>query len=477
MLLRYLKRTINNSVAELRKMKKYFIMAVAALAAFSGCSSDDESSKGGGKSVSQFTATIESADGVDGEDKHPMNWSAIDRINVNGKLYTTASTTGTGIFTAVDGAATAVDGKYVALYPSNLTLSGTTLTLPETQTYDASANGIGYVPMVAVSTNTELEFKNICADLSIKVASGTVKKIKVTADKNLCGDFTLNTSTYAITAGEGDYKSVFLDCSAANDGAGVTADNTTFNIAIPPQVYGHLIIYLSADGTTYNEAMATKSSAGLGLIARKQIYSINYGRNAVQLWAGGPFFATMNMGQFYEYTNQHNNWYNVDNVGELFQWGGTCARRGSRGLEGSDDYSKSKIDIAGTSDDVATVSWGNAWRMPRAEELDDLMDRTCTISTWMDGFHNQYAPGCQLVGYKFEGKDGVYINKSVFFPAAGYGSDGSGNVIGKGETGGYWSSMPEDEAAQCISFHSGSKMASSESRWYAYSVRAVLNKK
>jgi len=56
------------------------------------------------------------------------------------------------------------------------------------------------------------------------------------------------------------------------------------------------------------------------------------------------------------------------------------------------------------SDDVATVKWGNKWRMPSKEEFDELRNR-CTW-TWIR--RNGYN------GYKVTGPNG----KSIFLPAA-----------------------------------------------------------
>lgn len=347
-------------------MKKYLYMAVAAIAAFSSCSSDDivngNGNDNGNAKAPVFTATIEGeatsrtalVEGSTAGKLTKVAWVSEDKVNINGSAYTAAPGTEdatTATLTIADGetAPEAVDGKYYAVYPSTITFDASTqtLTLPATQTYDATTNGIGNVPMVAVSENTELQFKNICTVLAIKVAEGTVKAIKVMADgKALSGDFTLDTETSSITATSGE-NYVVLECGTA-----VTADNTTFYVAIPPQEYSSLQIYLSEDGSTYKEAMATKKAAGLGTLERNKIFPITYAKNAVQLWADGPYFATTNVGGTQKY-----------------QWGATAA--GDEGTANSGDY-----DL---EHDTAYKLWGSAWRMPTNDEYVALVSN-CTMN-------------------------------------------------------------------------------------------------
>lgn len=376
-----------------------------------------------------------------------MNWVSTDKVNVHGAVYTVTpgtkdATTATLTYYS-ETAPEAVGGKYYAVYPSTIAFntSTQTITLPATQTYDATANGIGNVPMVAVSETKELQFKNICAVLAVKVASGTVKAIKVMADKkNLSGDFTLDPSTSAITATTTGSNTVVLDC-----GEGVSADNTTFYIAIPPQEYSSLQIYLSADGSTYKEAMATKVPAGLGTLARNKIYPITYAKNAVQLWADGPYFATMNVGETA-----------VGGKTAKYAWGATSA---------DGDPNAETNNNAGTYDldhDTAYKIWGSAWRMPTQAEF-EAMSSNCSLD------YNS--------GFIFKGKNG-YNSAKVSFP---------GEYVGQSVTAQYWTSsvagdgnvyhgefqlyQSGDTSFEC---DGGSKPVVDNSTVYKYFVRAVL---
>ena len=78
--------------------------------------------------------------------------------------------------------------------------------------------------------------------------------------------------------------------------------------------------------------------------------------------------------------------------------------------------------ILDQEDDAATVNMGGSWRMPTAEEQQELIDEcTWTWTTLND-----------VNGYNVEGPNG----NSIFLPAAGYRGDGDLFVVG--EDGFYW---------------------------------------
>ena len=84
------------------------------------------------------------------------------------------------------------------------------------------------------------------------------------------------------------------------------------------------------------------------------------------------------------------------------------------------DY-KTTID---EQDDVATVNWGGAWRMPTQEEYDELRIKCKWIWTVLNG----------KKGYNVIGLNG----NSIFLPAAGYMYGSS--LLDAGSLGSYWSS-------------------------------------
>lgn len=419
------------------------MMAVAAIAVLSSCSSDndiinDNDNKNHNENnkveAPIFTATIESEvvtrTILVGGTK--VNWSNGDKIKINGVEYTTTSTEGTATFTTAGTAPEAIGGKYIAVYPSSIELNAATatVTLPAIQNYDTQTNGISNVPMAAVSTSTALNFKNVCAMLAVTITSGTVKKIKVTADKkNLSGNFILNLTNLSFTSSTGS-NSVVLDCDS-----GVSANNTTFYIAIPPQEYSSLQIYISSDGTTYKEAMATKKAAGLGTLARNTIYPINYEKNAVQLWEDGPYFATVNVGETTETGKSH-----------TYKWGATEAG-------GSQNDSSYDLDH-----DTAYKVWGSAWRMPTHDEFTELNQKKSSVT---------YGVNNGIYGYTFAGASGY---GSIFFPV-------TSNVVG-GEAI-FWSATLDSGSAYCLFLKnaSGLQFVRTDDKGYCnqvFYVRAVL---
>ena len=173
-------------------MKKYIFMAVAAIAALSSCSSDEEFEQNQtDKQALVFTATMENSEGsratFDNTDKCAA-WEAGDQISINGKKYSAQEAGTTTTFEADNEGATGT--TYHAYFPADL-YDGTTAKLPTTQTYK---EGKFNMPMYAESTTTTLEFKNLCAVLAIKITRDdikTLKSIKVASDKKMNGTFTV----------------------------------------------------------------------------------------------------------------------------------------------------------------------------------------------------------------------------------------------------------------------------------------------
>ncbi|MCQ2056984.1 MAG: hypothetical protein MJY75_02105, partial [Bacteroidaceae bacterium] len=274
-------------------MKKYFFMAVAAIAALNSCSRDNEFEQiQTGSQGLVFTATMENSEATratfDNTGKCAA-WEADDQISINGKKYSAQGAGTTTTFKA-DGEG-ATGETYNAYFPADL-YDGTTATLPAIQNYE---EGEFNMPMYAKSTTTELEFKNLCAVLAVKVTSAdiaTLKSIKVASDQKMNGKFTV-LDNKAVIADENGTNVVVL---ASFRQLTLTEEGTTFYIAIPAQEYKYLNIFLSADGKTYTQAMATKKAAGLGDITRSKIFNIDYENNATKLWKGDLFIADCNVG-------------------------------------------------------------------------------------------------------------------------------------------------------------------------------------
>ena len=433
-------------------MKKLFFMAVAAIAALSSCTSDNELelNQNTGKEALTFTATMEDSEATRvtfDNDESCAVWEVNDQISINGVSYSAQTAGTTSTFTATTTGEEAEGPTYNAYFPADL-YDGTTATLPAIQTYTA---GKFNMPMYAESSTTELAFKNLCAVLAIKVTSAdiaTLKSIKVASDKKMNGKFTVTDNAAVINDEEGT-NVVVLESSEAIT---LTSEGTTFYIAIPAQTYQYLNIFLSADGKTYTQAMATKKATGLGAIARSKIFNIDYAKNATKMWEGNLFIADCNVGATSE---------NV--YGGLYTWGGTKDARVSY----TDDHNTTNTGEGNltNTEDTATKLWGSKWRMPTQAELEGLFANCDVAWTNVNGIN----------GNRFTGK-GDYASNSIFLPATG-NCDKDKTPGGQGTNGHYWSSTPSGrDYALFMFFKSGSKTPTWTSRVEGKSVRAVLAK-
>ncbi len=169
----------------------------------------------------------------------------------------------------------------------------------------------------------------------------------------------------------------------------------------------------------------------------------------VQLWEGGPYWATTNVGA-----------ENPEDCGLYFWWGDTIgyscegnawvASDGSSsnfsfisfGPEDSPTYGKDNftlksegwITAAGvlaSEHDAAHVHWGGAWRMPMKNEHSALLSNCDWTWTTRNGVN----------GYVVRGR-GDFAAFCIFLPAAGsgYGT----RLGGVGSYGCYWSSVPSE---------------------------------
>lgn len=124
-----------------------------------------------------------------------------------------------------------------------------------------------------------------------------------------------------------------------------------------------------------------------------------------------------------------------------------------------DEY-KDTLTILQDTNDIATIEWGGAWRLPTDEELTELRLQCTWASVTLNGEH----------GYSVTGPNG----NSIFLPAAGY-MDAS-EVIAAGEQGNYWSKSSwifNQSKSWAIYFDADSKDHSHCDRYLGLTVRPV----
>ena len=169
------------------------------------------------------------------------------------------------------------------------------------------------------------------------------------------------------------------------------------------------------------------------------LYAV-WDRSKVQLWEGGPYWATTNIGAeepweagYYfwwgdtiGYKWENNAWVTSDGLSTGSPFGGeykpTCAMPSTLKNEGWITADNTLT----LEKDAAHVKWGDAWRMPTLQDFKDLCSKCDWVRTSMN----------DVDGFVVSGK-GNYATNSIFLSDTGYGK---GNLIERGDSGYYWSS-------------------------------------
>ncbi|MBQ0080114.1 MAG: hypothetical protein KBS95_00995 [Alistipes sp.] len=369
-----------------------------------------------------------------------------------------------------------IEGPYLAYFPSNL-YNGTSTTLPSEISEKWSEEKFN-MPMYAYSTDTNLEFKNLCGVLKITVKDdliASIKRIRVrSANKAMSGKFVVDKN----------YKAVLNDASATNNTITITyteaiqtdASGKVFYVAVPAQTYQELQIELDPDGTRFITSMTTKASTNIN-IERNKIYPITFSDNAaikgtatatiqgkevnvnwVQLWLGGPKFAEFNVG-----AKQNK----VVDYGGYYCWG-KCIDQDPDG-----HYDEGNTNLSGDRD-TATNMWGSNWRMPTIEEFITLTNNDesgrCSLE-WISNYKDTGVNGILISG------KGKYASNSIFLPAVGCYINQT--IDNRGVDACYWSSTPGGpQGAPILNF--SSDCAETHKFLWRYcgsAVRAVLAEK
>lgn len=352
-----------------------------------------------------------------------------------------------------------IESPYTAYFPDELYSGGQTV-LPKVIT-ETWADGKFNMPMYARSNTTDLQFKNLCGVLKITVKNdvmAAVKSIRISStNKAVSGKFHVDSNNAAVLddpSAKG--RSVTIQYTQA---VTTSPEGTDFYVAIPPQTYQNLKIEIG-DGVSDFRELVTKAGAQI-VIERNKIYHITPASltqpattgtakariggkdvdvNWVQLWAGGPKFATVNVGV--------GNVQNPKEFGGIYKWGG----------HSSDDYYTGTGSLTG-SNDTATYLWGENWRMPTREEYLEIFNK-CDFERYsLDG---------NLDYFSVSGR-GDYSGNIIWFPSITTMMDFM-----------YWTSSSDANQAwmfYCRRFYSTLAQREVESRSITSGarVRAVLN--
>ena len=201
------------------------------------------------------------------------------------------------------------------------------------------------------------------------------------------------------------------------------------------------------------------------------------GRQKVQLWEGGPYWATTNIGAekpedygYYfwwgdtiGYKRENDKWVASDGSNSNFSF--SSGNTPTYGKDNSTLQSEGWITADGVlapEHDAAQKHWGGDWRMPTKQEFDNLISKCDWTWGSMNGVN----------GYVIRGR-GDYSSASIFLPCAGNGYGTS--LSNAGSHGYYWSSVPRSDynCAWCLRFYSSRHLTNYNYRYLGQSVRPL----
>ena len=204
-------------------------------------------------------------------------------------------------------------------------------------------------------------------------------------------------------------------------------------------------------------------------------------RKKVQLWEGGPSWATTNIGAEnpedygyyfwwgdtvgYKWVNDK--WVASDGSNSNFSFGSSTTPTWNKSISTLQSegwiVSKDGTYVLAPEHDAAQAHWGGDWRMPTKQEIYDLNNKCDWTRSTMNG----------VEGYIVRGR-GSYASKSIFLPCAGWGYK---TFLSYAPEYGYcWSSVPHSNnySAWYLLFNdTGYRITDYYSRYLGFSVRPV----
>ena len=265
-------------------MKKILLFAAAALALL-GCSKEDVAPQADIQAIDVqmpvFHATTEgtpvTGTKVYADEDLKVLWNSRDSIKIYNRIHSAqlyeftgedGDTGGDFEFVSGSTAGTRLDHIY-AIYPSTIcnsfdtTLMRMSVRIPMTQYYKENSFGIKANPMVAVSDDYSLQFKNVCGYLKIRLWGNNVKvkKINITSTSNqhialsgwitpvFDGEPTISFSSNASSTG------INMVCPNVTLG-GSSTEATDFIFVVPPVTSRFRVTVTDELGGTFTKTMS-----------------------------------------------------------------------------------------------------------------------------------------------------------------------------------------------------------------------------
>lgn len=214
------------------------------------------------------------------------------------------------------------------------------------------------------------------------------------------------------------------------------------------------ILFMSFDVRAQNGSIGGHEYIDLGLSVKWA--SVNLG--AISPEDYGNYYAWAETSPKYYFTEDNYKWYTS---GSWFTFTRKITKYNSQEEYGTVD---NKI-VLELSDDAANASWGNGWRIPNDNEIQELIDKCTWTYTTING----------IKGYSIKGTTG----NSIFLPFAGAYSGSSCYYMG--QEGWYWSATHQSDfsennaqAAHMLDLFSSTKYISNAARYYGLTIRPVI---
>ena len=417
-------------------MKKYIFTILAVAAVLSSCSKSlelNEDNNSGANAITTIEASSEITTRavVSSSDNTKVNWESGDQLGVWG----TNSSSEDNLEFTLDGDGGSTTGTFkngsssittisAVMYPyqTSATWDGAnsklTCEIPSVQTAKKGSFDKNAAVMYSIGNTTNVQLNYAVNFLKVTVTETNVHAISISSSDALSGKMEI-TSSGVSGASSGSLNSVSI--TAARGEVLQTGD---YYIAVKKgDIADPTISYVYLDQTNHTATEKTKVGHGtLSFASGKNVKPISVDftsgtittRNAVQLWAGGPYWATYNVGVTDGQTTSYGGYY---------AWGGSQNK--------VDDHNTGEVKLSGCND-TATKLWGTNWRMPTKDEFSALISSdNCELK------YNEKGYKCYETNNKgllCTGKN-TYISNSIFLPAGTSGDDSDGNSY-------YWSSDP-----------------------------------
>ena len=236
---------------------------------------------------------------------------------------------------------------------------------------------------------------------------------------------------------------------------------------------------ISANG---NYRLLWDAAADLGTVDySNMVVRVSFdAHDKVQLWEGGPYWATTNIGAeepweygYYfwwgdtvGYKRENNKWVASDGSNSNFSFNSNNAPTYNKSISilQSEGWivTRDGTYVLTPEHDAAQVQWGGNWRMPTNQEFEDLNSKCDWTWSSMNGVN----------GYVVRGR-GSYASNSIFLPCAGCGFGTSLNDAGF--YGSYWSSVTDSDYdyAWGLDFYSSDHGTGYDYRYFGQSVRPL----